>query len=567
MSEQPLTEGARRTLARAAAIAAADGKRVVDPLHLFDALAVDESQATEILANHGWDAQAQWEHYAPLLAAEGAADAAAAPASAAWSDELNAVVREARREAALSGRHAEVGSQHLLWGLSVVESDAAERLRGCGITPESLSSTLREQSGFSELPLEIDEPLFPAQASGGHQPPDSPSRQCHPAARSSMSATTSSSVDTAAGSTELPYTLRILDAAGNRAREGLRVVEDYVRFALDDAQLTGAFKDLRHRLTAALRKISFGTAPGADASGSMALESSRDTEHDVGTRLSHEGERSRRSLLDVVRANLKRSQEALRTLEEYGKLLAPAVGAAFETLRYELYTLEKSVLQPCTGRRQLEDCRLYLLVTEALCRQGIEAVVRGAIAGGVDMVQLREKELSDRELLAQARRVRQWTREAGALFIVNDRPDIALLSDADGVHVGQDELPVKDARRIVGPQRLVGVSTHNIEQARQAVRDGADYLGAGPVFPSQTKEFTDDELTGLEFVRQVASEISVPWFALGGIDARNITEVTAAGATRIAVSAAICGADEPAAAACELAPRLSPATACGSYPG
>ncbi len=153
-----------------------------------------------------------------------------------------------------------------------------------------------------------------------------------------------------------------------------------------------------------------------------------------------------------------------------------------------------------------------------------------------------------------ARLVREWTRAAGTLFIVNDRPDLAVLADADGVHLGQDDLPVSAARRIVGSRALIGVSTHTIEQARQAVNDGADYLGVGPVFPSKTKEF--EEFAGLDFVRQVAAEIRIPWYPIGGISLENLAEVQAAGATRVAVSSAVCGADDPAAAARELAMRL-----------
>jgi thiamine-phosphate pyrophosphorylase len=137
---------------------------------------------------------------------------------------------------------------------------------------------------------------------------------------------------------------------------------------------------------------------------------------------------------------------------------------------------------------------------------------------------------------------------------MNDRPDLAVLCDADGVHVGQDELTVRDVRRIVGPDRLVGVSTHDIEQARQAVLDGADYLGVGPVFPSDTKSF--DAFAGLEFVRQAAAEITRPWFAIGGITAANLADVTAAGAERIAIGAAICAADDPADATRALRSRL-----------
>jgi thiamine-phosphate pyrophosphorylase len=151
--------------------------------------------------------------------------------------------------------------------------------------------------------------------------------------------------------------------------------------------------------------------------------------------------------------------------------------------------------------------------------------------------------LSDRDLLARAKQIRQWTRETKTLFIVNDRPDIAVLVEADGVHVGQDDLGVAAVRRIVGAEMLIGVSTHTVDQVRQAVLDGADYLGVGPVFPSSTKEFT--ELAGLEFVRAASGLTRTPLFALGGITAQNLHQVVQAGATRVAVSSALATADDP----------------------
>ncbi len=136
------------------------------------------------------------------------------------------------------------------------------------------------------------------------------------------------------------------------------------------------------------------------------------------------------------------------------------------------------------------------------------------------------------------------------LFIANDRPDLAILSQADGVHVGQDELSVKDVRAIVGPDLLVGVSTHSLEQARAAILDGADYIGVGPTFPSRTKQFS--HYPGLELLRQVAGEIRLPAFAVGGITAANVAQVRACGMTRIAVSGAVMDEAHPAAALAEL---------------
>ncbi len=171
------------------------------------------------------------------------------------------------------------------------------------------------------------------------------------------------------------------------------------------------------------------------------------------------------------------------------------------------------------------------------------------------MVQLREKEQTDACLLERARLLRVWTRETGALLIINDRPDIAVLSEADGVHLGRDDLPAAAVRKIVGSDRLIGVSTHSLEQIRQAVLDGADYLGVGPVFTSSTKTF--DALAGLEYVRAAAQETALPWFAIGGITSGNVADVVASGGRRIAVTGAISRADHPAEATRELLARLS----------
>jgi len=170
------------------------------------------------------------------------------------------------------------------------------------------------------------------------------------------------------------------------------------------------------------------------------------------------------------------------------------------------------------------------------------------------VVQLREKGLGDRELLARAREVREWTRKAGVLFIVNDRPEVARLVEADGVHLGQDDLSIADARRIVGPSLLLGVSTHRLEQVRRAVLDGADYLGVGPVFPSKTKTFND--FPGLEFIRAAASQTTLPQFVLGGIGPGNVAAVVDAGARRIAVSSAVAQSDDPERSARELRQAL-----------
>ncbi len=184
----------------------------------------------------------------------------------------------------------------------------------------------------------------------------------------------------------------------------------------------------------------------------------------------------------------------------------------------------------------LSKARLYLVTDQELSENhDTVKTVKEALKGGVDIVQLREYSLSDSELLDMARQVRELTLAHKALFIVNNRPDIARLSGADGVHLGQDDLPVAEARAVLGEGKLVGVSTHGVDQARKAVADGADYIGVGPVYPTQTKKNVVPAVT-LDYVRQVAgSGLRPPFFAIGGIKLHNLDEVLAAGARRVAV--------------------------------
>jgi thiamine-phosphate pyrophosphorylase len=338
---------------------------------------------------------------------------------------------------------------------------------------------------------------------------------------------------------EIINTARIVDASANRSREALRVLEDYTRFVRGDAFLSGQLKTLRHDLTEAIALLP-----------NHLLLQARDTLHDVGTTISTPQELERASPRAVAQANVKRLQEALRSLEEYGKVLNPDFGSAIEQLRYQSYTLESALLSGSDLAASIERAKLYVLVTEAQCRTSLVGTVREALSGGAQVIQLREKTLDDRTLLEKARDLRKMTRSAGALFIVNDRPDIALLAEADGVHLGQEELPLQEARRILGADALIGISTHNMDQVHAAVLEGASYLGVGPTFPSKTKDF--GSFPGLDFVRQVAAETSVPWFALGGVDMANLERVIAAGARRVAVGHVVCAADDPRAVTAKL---------------
>lgn len=325
---------------------------------------------------------------------------------------------------------------------------------------------------------------------------------------------------------DLALAHRILDANLNRASEGLRVAEEYARFVLEDPFLSRRFKEARHALANSTKEIG----------GESARLAFRDVQQDVGTGISLPSQAARASLKEVTQAAVKRAEQALRSLEEHGKILSSEFARQCETLRYELYTLEKATLGRMDPSQTLGTAQIYVLIDGKRNLESFEAAVSEIVAAA-DIIQLRDKNLSDKDLLARARSLRKLTREAGCLFIVNDRPDIAALSDADGVHVGQDEIGVHDARRILGENALVGVSTHSMEQLRKAILDGASYIGCGPVFTSATKQF--DRFPGTEYLRQAAKETSLPAFAIGGVNLANLDQTIEAGFHRVAVQSAI----------------------------
>jgi len=195
-------------------------------------------------------------------------------------------------------------------------------------------------------------------------------------------------------------------------------------------------------------------------------------------------------------------------------------------------------------KKDFSSVRLCVLVSSGFSDSPLERLTAEAVAGGADCVQLREKNVPDRRLLQLAKACRNACGDA--IFIVNDRPDVALLSGADGVHLGRDDLPAAEARRMVGGDFLIGASVSRVEDVAAAEAQGADYLGAGCVFPTATKEV---EVRGLEFLREAASAASVPVLAIGGIDAANAAQAIAAGADGVAVCSAVIAAGDVRAAA------------------
>jgi len=336
---------------------------------------------------------------------------------------------------------------------------------------------------------------------------------------------------------------RILDVNFNRAREALRVAEDCGRFALNDPAITATAKSLRSDLAEVL-----------DGLPVEMLIVSRDTPGDTGTELTTPTEGRREGVADVAVAACKRLTESLRTIEEYCKAVAPQCTLSVERMRYNAYTLEQRLTNRLMVAGRMAEAGVYAIVSRSLCGGSLLQTARAALAGGASVIQLREKNAPDKEVLATAAELRELTDEMDRLFIVNDRPDIAAIVGADGVHLGQDDLPIAEARRLLRPGAIVGRSTHSLAQARAAVNEGADYIGFGAIFETATKD--NPIVVGPEQLKEVLAEVSLPVVAIGGITADNVGQLTAVGAKCVAVSSAICSADDPKAAVAAIASAL-----------
>ncbi|MBE9042826.1 thiamine phosphate synthase [Pleurocapsales cyanobacterium LEGE 10410] len=317
---------------------------------------------------------------------------------------------------------------------------------------------------------------------------------------------------------------RILDANLDRAREGLRIIEEWCRLGLNHQPLAEECKQIRQEL--------------AQWHG-WELRQARDTPNDVGTDLSHPQEEVRESIEQLLQANLCRSQEALRVLEEYSKLYEPKMAVACKQLRYRVYTIESSLFNNYRFQ-QLHNAALYLVTSP---EPKIFEVVEAALKGGLTLVQYRDKEGKDSDRLEKAHRLCQLCHRYNALFIVNDRVDIALAVDADGVHLGQQDAPVAFARELLGSQKIVGRSTTNKQELNRAIAERADYVGVGPFYETPTKP--GKAALSTEYLDYVKAKCPVPWFAIGGINLDNLDAVLTTGARRVAVVRAIMQAEQP----------------------
>lgn len=338
---------------------------------------------------------------------------------------------------------------------------------------------------------------------------------------------------------------RILDANINRACEAARVLEEIARFHLEDKNLSSDLKKIRHNICSTAN-ISYDK-----------LLKARDTENDTGTNIKNPSKRH--GLDSVFKANIKRLQQSLRTLAEYSYSLEIDPWK-FEELRYKSYTVEKIMWEKLSmniNKYRLTDKKLYL-VTNSDKFENDDAfldAVASALKGGVQILQLREKNSSAERIIKLGKKIRDLCTTFNALFIINDRVDIAQVVKADGVHLGQDDIDIQSARELLDSNMIIGISTHAPKQALTAQSQGADYIGVGPVFETPTKE--GRKAVGLEYVKWACENIEIPFFAIGGIDSSNCNEVIENGAKRIAVVRAIINNKNPEKAAEDFIQKLN----------
>jgi thiamine-phosphate pyrophosphorylase len=330
---------------------------------------------------------------------------------------------------------------------------------------------------------------------------------------------------------------RIIDANYNRAREAFRVMEEYCRFGLNNPSLSGQAKRCRHQLCDALNSIS-----------QVTLVSNRDVEGDVGKELKVEGQLQRKSLQDCFTAAVKRAGEALRALAETTQAIDPTIAMTMEKLRFEVYSLEKNAILFACSKQKFESVRLYVLINATPEKAPSEVIrlAKSCIENGADCIQLRAKGLCDSDFLNIAQNVVALCKNDGVVSIINDRIDIAILSGADGVHLGQNEIPVSSAKKLIRQPFIIGVSTHNPDELHNAIKSGCDYVGIGPAFPSPTKPSL--EVAGLDYLQQALATLEgtgIFHVAIGGIHSNNVSELLRIGVRAIAVSSDIESSEDP----------------------
>ena len=321
---------------------------------------------------------------------------------------------------------------------------------------------------------------------------------------------------------------QVIDANLDRAREGLRVLEDWARFGLGENECVKRIKNFRQIL------------------GKNHLEvykQSRNFIEDECKGLTHQEQIKRNSPDQIISSNAGRVQEALRVIEEFSRQHNHELSKIAAEIRYEIYDLEIELLRLSKYKRSeeiLKENDLYVITDQ---KENLLEIIEAILIAGVKIIQYRFKTGTDKDHLQEAIQIKNLCKRYNSLFIVNDRVDIALASNADGVHLGQDDLDLRTSRKLLGYSKLIGISANNEIDISNALKYGCDYIGIGPVFETATKK--NKKPLGIEKIKTLTKNINIPWFAIGGIKTNNISYLKSNGIKKVALVSQLMNAKDP----------------------
>ena len=312
---------------------------------------------------------------------------------------------------------------------------------------------------------------------------------------------------------------RIIDVNLNRLDESLKFLEDIIRFSLENKKLLGEIRRIRNNFLAVKKSLPLAT-----------IVISRKSYYDLGRSAKFDSQ-LKKTPRAIIFANLTRAKEASRIIEEILRVQKIEISNSVKEIRFKIYDLEKNISDLL---RKKFNPRLYAILDEKYLRLApIEKTIRLLENHGATMIQLRVKRMADKEFLSYATKIKKMIHKPDIKFIINNRIDIVLACGADGVHLGQDDMPVEIARTILGDSYIIGVSVCNIKDAKRAQKYGADYLGVGAIFKTKTK--TDSKVCSLSTLKAIGREVTIPVVGIGGIDYKNYKKVLRVGASGIAV--------------------------------
>ena len=321
---------------------------------------------------------------------------------------------------------------------------------------------------------------------------------------------------------------QIIDANLDRAREGLRVLEDWARFGLGGNDFVAKIKNYRQIL------------------GKNHLEvykQSRNYIEDQFKGLTHQEQNNRKNPEQIICSNAGRVQEALRVIEEFSRLHNHKLSKIASEIRYEIYSLEIDLLN-LSNRKSLEEILkendLYVITDQ---KENLLKIIEDILISGVKIIQHRFKKGTDKDNLEEAIQIKNLCKKYNSLFIINDRVDIALASDADGIHLGQDDLDLKTARKLLGYSKIIGISANNKIDISTAIKGGCNYIGIGPIFETVTKK--GKKPMGIEKIKTLTKDLNIPWFAIGGVTKNNISYLKRNGFKKVALVSQLMNSEDP----------------------